>query len=147
MNPKWIRVRDLVEPLRVRAPRVNLHGQAEGRDEHALTRVEVVAVHVALYVRGDCVLVPAPVRERLRVELKTPARSREAAKHALVNLHADEATPLRVSVERGDGDDVRRRGLRRARVHAPEAIRARVFKLLFGNLLLVERAYLLAYLE
>jgi hypothetical protein len=126
---------------------VNLHGQAEGGDEHSLAGVEAVAVYVALDVRGYGVLVPAPVGERLGVELKSAARSREAAQDFVVNLDADEAAAFGVRVEHGDGDDVRRRGLRSPRVDAPEAIRARVVQLFLRDLLLVERADLSAYLE
>ena len=106
VNPERVGVRDLVEPLGVRAPCVNLHGQAEGRDEHGLAGVEVVRVDVALDVEGHGVLVPAPVGQRLRVELQTPARSGKAAQDVTVHVDADEATPLGVGVGQGHGHDV-----------------------------------------
>ena len=53
MNPKRIRMRNLVEPLCVCTARVNLHSEPERRDQDRLTFFEVVFVNVTLEVRGD----------------------------------------------------------------------------------------------
>src|ERR1044072_4377075 len=53
MDPEWIRVRDLVEPLRVRAARVNLHGETESRDQNRLIIIEIVFVNVTLEVNRN----------------------------------------------------------------------------------------------
>jgi hypothetical protein len=52
VNPERVRVRDLVEPLRVRAARVNLHCETERRDQNRLILLEIVFVNVTLEVNG-----------------------------------------------------------------------------------------------
>src|SRR6185436_10717227 len=69
MEPERIRVGDLVEPLRVRAARVDLHRQAEGRDERHFAGFEILAMDVAADVARRGEVGPAPARERRRVEL------------------------------------------------------------------------------
>src|SRR6185436_55844 len=53
VDPKWIRVRDLIEPLCVRATRVNLHCETKSRDQNRLICFEIVFVNVALEVDRD----------------------------------------------------------------------------------------------
>ena len=64
MKPERIRVRDFIEPLRVGAARVNLHRQAESRDQNRLIWFEIVRMNVALDVSRNRILGPAPVGER-----------------------------------------------------------------------------------
>src|SRR4051812_7952427 len=52
VDPEWVRVRDLVEPFRVRTARVNLHREPKRRDQNRLIRFEIVFVNVTLEVNG-----------------------------------------------------------------------------------------------
>src|SRR6266542_6672451 len=63
MNPERIRMRDLVEPLRIRAARVNLNRQTEGGDERHLGWLQALGMNVTAGVYGDRHLRPSPLRE------------------------------------------------------------------------------------
>src|SRR5439155_14424658 len=65
MQPERIRVRNFIQPLRVRAARMNLNRQPESRDQNRLVRFEIVRVNMALDVRRNRVFTPAPIGERL----------------------------------------------------------------------------------
>ena len=63
MDPERVRVSNLVEPFRVRAPGVNLHGHSECRDQRHLISLKILGVNMALYVRGYCKFGPTPVMQ------------------------------------------------------------------------------------
>src|SRR5947208_3415397 len=63
MHPQRIRMRDLIEPLRVRAARVNLDRQTKGRDQRHLARFEILGMDVTADVAGNGQLRPTPLRE------------------------------------------------------------------------------------
>ena len=50
VNPQRIGVRDFVEPLCVRATRMNLHGETERRDQDRLILLEIIFVNVTLEI-------------------------------------------------------------------------------------------------
>src|SRR6185369_13857807 len=60
MNPKRIRVRDFIEPLRVGAARVNLYRQAKRRNQNRFTGLEIVGMNVTLDVGRQGELAPTP---------------------------------------------------------------------------------------
>src|SRR5215218_8659925 len=64
MDPERVRMRDLVEPLRICAARVDLHGEPERRDEDRLVFFEIVFVNVTLEVNGYGKLRPTPLIHR-----------------------------------------------------------------------------------
>src|SRR5690349_10417301 len=64
MDPERVRMRDLIEPLRVRTARVNLYRQTKRRDQDRLTFFEIVFVHMTLKVNGYRELRPAPAIHR-----------------------------------------------------------------------------------
>src|SRR4051794_30816946 len=63
MNPERIRVRDLVQPLRVCAARVNLHGETEGGDQNRLALFQIVLMNVAFEIYGYREFRPAPAAQ------------------------------------------------------------------------------------
>src|SRR6185436_9794139 len=64
VNPERIRVRDLVEPLCIRAARVNLHCETKRRDQDRLSFLEIVFVNVTLEVSRNREFGPTPVAQR-----------------------------------------------------------------------------------
>src|SRR5258707_14613663 len=65
VQPQRIRVRDFIQPLRVRAAGVNLDRQTERGDQNRLIRCEIIRMNVTLDVSWKRILWPAPFGERL----------------------------------------------------------------------------------
>src|SRR3990172_2122201 len=140
MNPEGVGMSDLVEPLRVRAPGVNLNGKPERRDEGDLALLEVLRVNLALDVARERVLRPAPRRERRGVELELAARSGKAADDSGIVLDSHRPPSFGVAGRCRLRNDVDRRRLRRPGERAAARIHAHVLELLLRHLLLVEGA-------
>ena len=85
VNPERIRVRDFVQPLRVRAARVNLNRQTKGRNQNRLIRFEIVRMNVTLDVSRNRVFGPTPISQRSRIEFQLAARCGKAAFDFVVN--------------------------------------------------------------
>src|SRR5688500_15197156 len=106
MNPERVGVRDLVEPLGVRAARVDLDRETKRRDQDRLVFVEIVFVDVTLEIRWDGIFGPTPTAHRRRVEFETAARRRKAAFDFAVYVDAHQAPSVFVSIRRWQRNDV-----------------------------------------
>src|ERR1044072_4781961 len=114
MNPERIGVRDFVEPLCIRAARVNLHRETEGRDQNRLSFLEIVFMDVTLEVSGYRELGPTPIAQRRRIELQPSARRRKAALDFAIDLDAGQAASIFVAIRKRERNDVWPRGFPRA---------------------------------
>src|SRR2546423_11129086 len=64
VQPKRIRMRDFIQPFRVRAARVNLDRQTESRDQDRLIRLKIFRMNVTGDVSRNRAFRPAPISER-----------------------------------------------------------------------------------
>ena len=65
VQPQRIRVRDFIQPFRVRAASVNLDRQTESRNQDRLICLEIFGVNMASDVSWNCAFGPTPISERL----------------------------------------------------------------------------------
>src|SRR6266545_2288699 len=63
MNPKRIRMRNLIEPLGVGAPRMNLNRKTKGGNQYRLLRLEIIGMNVTLNVGWNRKFGPTPLRQ------------------------------------------------------------------------------------
>src|SRR6266498_3404799 len=89
MQPERICVRDFIQPLCVRAARVNLNRQSKSRDENCLVSFEIVRMNMTLDVSWNRVFMPAPIGERLGEEFEFAARCGKSALDLAVDSYAN----------------------------------------------------------
>src|SRR6266480_2650041 len=102
MNPKRIRVGNLIEPFRVGAASVNLHRQTKGGNQNRLILFELVGMDVAFEITRNCMFRPAPCGEGVRIKLQPATRRREAALYLSVNFNSDKAPAFFITIRGRD---------------------------------------------
>src|SRR6267142_2815893 len=128
MDPKRIRVRNLVKPFCVCAASVNLHGKAESRDEDRLIFFEFIRMNVALEVTGNCVFGPAPGGQSVRIKLQPPTRCREAAFYFAIYHNSGKASIIFIAIRQREWNNVWPGGFWRAREYTSKAIFTNIFQ-------------------
>src|SRR6185312_14721807 len=134
---------DLVEPLCIRAARVNLYCETERRDEDCLSFFEIVFVNVTLEVSRNRELGPTPVAQRRRVKLQPSARCWKTALNCSLDVDAGESTSIFVTIRNRKGNDVWSSRFRRAREDSSETILLEIVQLSGRNCLFVNSTNLL----
>src|SRR2546425_3739400 len=150
MDPKRIRVRDLVEPFRVGAASVNLNRQSKSRNQDRFVWRQIIPVHMTLDVRGNRIFAPAPVGERARIEFQPSTwRGKASLDFTIipVNFNTSKTTAVLIAIRAWQGNNIWRRGLGRSREHATEMIFAYVFQLFSGHGLFVDSSDFPAHLK
>src|SRR6266511_4678216 len=98
MNPKRIRMCDLIEPLGIGTARMNLYGQTKGRNQYRLIRPEIVGMNMTLNVSWNRKLGPAPLRQCARIEFQLAARRRKAALDFIINSYPHKSPAIVVAI-------------------------------------------------
>src|SRR6266481_10033098 len=129
MQPERVRVRNLIQPLRIGAAGVNLNWQTKGRNQNRLISIKVLWMDVALDVGWNRIFLPAPLSQSSGKKFEPAAWGREATTDLVVNFHTQESAALFVPVRTGNRNDVRRGWFRRSGEYASQTIFADVFKL------------------
>src|SRR6266850_2228815 len=147
VQPKRIRVRNLIQPLRIGTARVNLNRQTKSGNQDCLIGFEIVGVNVTLDVSRNRVFMPSPLCECLGKEFQAAARGWKSALDLTVDFHAGESPAIFIAVGAGDRHDVRRCGFRGPSEYAAKMIFANILELFAGYVLFVDCANLLRDLK
>ena len=91
VNPQWVGVCDLVQPLGIGAAGVNENGHTKRRDETVLAGLVVHRFFsdMTLDIGGSSHVGPTPVRECPREIFQLAAWGGKSLKNSAVNIHAD----------------------------------------------------------
>src|SRR5207244_6177825 len=106
VQPQWIRMRNFIQPLRVRTASVNLYRQTESRDQDRLVRFETVRMNVTCDVCRNRTFGPAPLGDRFGKEFEFAAWCWEATFDLTINFHADKTASLCVTIRTRKRNDI-----------------------------------------